>query len=99
MEKRAFIFDEARYSALESQRKEIQVSTQALQNQRNTRSKAIGRAKAQGEDIQPLLDEVQELGDQLKQAESKLKEIQVDLESLFLGVPNILADAVPVGQE
>ena len=38
-------------------------ATQDLQNERNTKSKAIGKAKAAGEDIQPLLDEVAGLGD------------------------------------
>ena len=67
------------FHALEAQRKDIQVQTQELQNQRNTRSKAIGQAKARGEDIQPLLDEVQHLGDDLKQNEQKLDDIQSQL--------------------
>ncbi len=96
--KRAFIFDEAAYTHLESQRKKIQVNTQELQNRRNTQSKAIGQAKARGEDIQPLLGEVQDLGEQLKQAEAELKTIQTSLQTLFLDVPNILDLVVPVGK-
>lgn len=98
LKKRAFLLDEATYAQLEKQRKKVQVSTQALQNQRNMRSKVIGQAKARGEDIQPLLDEMQALGDQHKQAEVELKAIQTDLENLLLGVPNILDEAVPVGK-
>lgn len=98
LEKRNFVLDKDAYTTLESQRKKIQIATQDLQNQRNTRSKAIGQAKARGEDIQPLLDEVQDLGDKHKQAEAELKQVQVNLESLLLGVPNLLDDAVPVGK-
>jgi seryl-tRNA synthetase len=85
------------FQALEAQRKDIQVQTQELQNQRNTRSKAIGQAKARGEDIQPLLDEVQHLGDDLKQNEQKLDDIQSQLEERLLGIPNILDADVPDG--
>ena len=72
------------YSALETQRKALQVKTQELQNERNSRSKAIGQAKAKGEDIQPLLAAVQSLGEQLKEAEQALNEIQEQLNAFFL---------------
>ena len=54
--KRGFDLDVAKLSKLEEQRKEVQVRTEQLQAERNSRSKAIGKAKAAGEDIQPLLD-------------------------------------------
>ena len=85
--------------SLETRRKAIQVDTQSLQNERNTRSKAIGQAKSKGEDIQPLLDEVADLGDRLKQAEHSLNEIQGELESIYLGLPNLLAEDVPEGAD
>ncbi len=56
---------------LESKRKVIQVKTQDLQAERNTRSKKIGKAKAAGEDVQPLLKEVASLGDELKASEDE----------------------------
>ena len=91
--RRGFEFDAEGYEALEARRKDSQVKTQDLQNERNTRSKAIGQAKAKGEDIQPLLDEVQDLGDQLKAAETELAEIQANLQEIMSGIPNILDDA------
>jgi seryl-tRNA synthetase len=96
--RRSFEFDAESYEALEARRKETQVKTQDLQNERNTRSKAIGQAKAKGEDIQPLLDEVQDLGDQLKTAETELAEIQAKLHEIMSGIPNLLDDTVPVGK-
>ncbi len=92
-----FEFDTATFNQLEEQRKSLQIRTQNLQNERNLQSRAIGRAKGQGEDIQPLLDSESELGDQLKAAESELGELQTRLDDLLLGVPNIPHESVPGG--
>ncbi|OAI14743.1 MULTISPECIES: serine--tRNA ligase [Methylomonas] len=98
LQRRGFQFDAAAYQALEDRRKDIQVKTQDLQNERNTRSKAIGLAKAKGDDIQPLLDQVADLGDQLKAAEAELNDVQNQLNALMAGIPNILDAAVPEGK-
>ncbi|WP_446808605.1 serine--tRNA ligase [Methylomonas sp. 2BW1-5-20] len=98
LQRRGFQFDADAYQGLEDRRKDVQVKTQELQNERNTRSKAIGQAKAKGEDIQPLLDQVADLGDQLKAAESELNDIQNQLNTLLEGIPNILDEAVPAGK-
>ncbi|MDG2365654.1 MAG: serine--tRNA ligase [Methylococcaceae bacterium] len=96
---RKLALDVAAYSALETQRKALQIQTQELQNDRNSRSKAIGQAKAKGEDIQPLLDDVQSLGDQLKEAENALSKVQEELNAFFMSLPNILDAAVPEGRD
>jgi seryl-tRNA synthetase len=98
LKRRNIDFNADAYLALENRRKEIQVVTQELQNDRNTRSKAIGQAKAKGEDIQPLLDQVQDLGDQLKAAETELSDIQAQLNEMLEGIPNILDESVPAGK-
>jgi seryl-tRNA synthetase len=87
------------FNALEERRKVIQVKTQELQSERNTRSKEIGKAKAQGEDIQPLLDQVASLGDQLKQSESELRDLQSELDQILMGIPNLPDDSVPDGDD
>lgn len=99
LSRRSFNFNPAAYLELETRRKDIQVKTQDLQNERNSRSKAIGQAKAKGEDVQPLLDQVQHLGDELKAAEAALAEIQADMTALMEGIPNILDAAVPDGKD
>lgn len=96
--RRGFALDVDTYSALETQRKSIQVKTQELQNERNSGSKLIGQAKAKGEDIQPLLDNVQHLGDMLKVAEAELTEVQEKMAALVEGIPNILDVSVPAGK-
>ncbi|NOT13330.1 MAG: serine--tRNA ligase [Methylococcaceae bacterium] len=98
LNRRSFNFDSESYSELEAKRKAIQVKTQELQNERNSRSKAIGQAKARGEDVQPLLDQVQYLGDQLKATEAELSDIQSIMTALMEGIPNILDETVPVGK-
>ncbi|HEY0719970.1 MAG TPA: serine--tRNA ligase [Gammaproteobacteria bacterium] len=97
--RRGFVLDVAAIARLEAERKEIQVKTQELQAERNARSKAIGQAKAKGEDAQPLLDAVADLGDRLKAAESRLNEIQDELNTLVMRVPNIPHASVPVGKD
>ena len=98
-EARGFELPVERLQALEAERKQIQVRTQELQNLRNTRSKAIGQAKAKGEDVAPLLAEVAGLGDELKASEARLDEIRGELESIALGLPNLPDPAVPVGAD
>jgi seryl-tRNA synthetase len=98
LSRRGFVLDADSYSALETQRKAVQVQTQELQNQRNAGSKLIGQAKAKGEDVQPLLDEIQHLGDLLKAAETELADVQLKMADILEGVPNILDISVPNGK-
>ncbi|HEX6929649.1 MAG TPA: serine--tRNA ligase [Gammaproteobacteria bacterium] len=99
LKRRGFDFPRAEYEQLENERKELQVRTEHLQNERNTRSKAIGQAKAKGEDVQPLLAEVGKLGDDLKAAEERLSSLQIALDDLLMRVPNLLHDSVPAGRD
>ncbi|ATD67585.1 serine--tRNA ligase [Luteimonas chenhongjianii] len=98
-ESRGFELPVSRIESLETERKQIQVRTQELQNLRNTRSKAIGQAKAKGEDVAPLLAEVAGFGDELKASEARLEAIQADIEAIVLGVPNLPDPGVPVGRD
>lgn len=97
--KRNFDLDIEKINALESQRKTLQVETETLQAERNTRSKAIGQAKARGEDIAPLLQEVDNLGDKLNLAKSQLEAVQKELNDIALSIPNLPADVVPLGKD
>ncbi|MFC3283041.1 serine--tRNA ligase [Litchfieldella rifensis] len=96
--KRGFTLDTAQLEALESRRRELQTETERLQNERNTRSKAIGKAKANGEDIAPLLAEVSDLGDRLDAAKQKLVDVQVEWDALAASLPNLPHDSVPEGE-
>jgi seryl-tRNA synthetase len=97
--RRGFTLDTAKVAELEARRKTLQVDAQELQNERNTKSKSIGKAKAAGEDIQPLLDEVASLGDRLKAANEALAEVQDALRELALGMPNLPHESVPDGRD
>lgn len=92
-----YILDVEAFNQLEDKRKILQVKTQELQSERNKTSKSIGKAKAQGEDIQPLLDAVASLGDELKNAETELDELQSNLDALLMTIPNLPDDDVPQG--
>lgn len=96
---RGFELDIDGLNKLEAERKQAQVATQELQAERNSRSKQIGKAKAAGEDVEPLLKEVASLGDELKAAEARLEEIQKQLELVVQAIPNIPDERVPKGND
>jgi len=95
---RGYELDVNKFNELEAQRKEVAVKTQELQNERNTKSKGIGKAKAQGEDIAPLLAEVANLGDALDVAKKQLDDAQSQIHEMMMGMPNLLDDSVPAGK-
>jgi len=95
--RRGFTFDADGYLALEERRKTLQVETEGLRNERNTSSKGIGKARAQGEDIAPLLEAVKHLGEKLESHEAELQSVLEELRSIELGLPNLLQDDVPDG--
>jgi seryl-tRNA synthetase len=96
--RRGYRFDVADYAALEERRKALQVRVEELRNERNVKSKGIGKAKAAGEDIQPLLDAVQTLGEDLGAAEIDLEQVQTSLRDVHLSLPNQLNESVPDGK-
>ncbi len=95
---RGYTLDVETIQTLEAQRKELQVNAQNLQAERNTRSKGIGKAKAQGEDIAPLLAEVDALKVQLEEAEKASEAVQASLENIFAGIPNVPDASTPEGK-
>lgn len=97
--KRGYELKVTRYQKLEDERKAIQVETQELQSERNSSSKSIGQAKARGEDIQPLLDQVASLGEKLDTAKEKSARILGDLLRFYRDIPNLLDDSVPTGRD
>ncbi len=94
---RGFVLDVARLKSLESKRKKLQTETQDLQNERNTRSKAIGLAKAKQQPIEPLLAEVAQLGDKLTAHENALNVLQSEIQEFYSFIPNIPDSTVPLG--
>ena len=97
--RRGFVLDTETLSALEAERKSLQVRTQELQNLRNTRSKAIGMAKAKAKDVAPLLAEVAGFGEELKASQTRLDAIKAELESITMELPNVPDASVPDGKD
>jgi len=97
--KRGFTLDTATLNTLEEQRKAIQVKTQELQNERNTRSKSIGQAKARGEDIAPLLAAVSQLGNDLDAAKAEQDDVLEKINDIASAIPNLLDESVPEGKD
>ncbi|MDZ4348212.1 MAG: serine--tRNA ligase [Xanthomonadaceae bacterium] len=96
---RNFDLDIAALEALESERKRIQIRTEDLRNQRNTRSKAIGIAKSKGEDVTAIMAEVAGFGDELKACEARLEALRTELDGFALQTPNLPHASVPLGRD
>jgi seryl-tRNA synthetase len=98
LSRRGIEFDVAAYRALDDRRKALQTKAESLRNEKNVSAKAIGQAKARGEDVHALLASVKDKGDQLDAAERELQEVLQELEAVELGLPNLLADDVSFGR-
>lgn len=92
-------FSVEEWQALEERRKALQVETESLRNEKNSRAKAIGQAKARGEDIAPLLAQSRDAGAKLDEREQALQEVREKLRAIELGLPNLLLEDVPEGAD
>jgi len=97
--KRGFELDVATIQTLENSRKTLQVKAEGLQSDRNRISKDIGKAKASGQDIAPILQTVENLKQELGAAEQALTEVQHQIDDVLSRIPNIPADDVPAGKD
>ena len=97
--RRNFEFDADAYLTLEEKRKALQVDVETLRAEKNSSAKNVGKAKAQGEDIEPLLAAVKDLGERLEQSDAELQSVQSELQEIELGLPNLLHDDVPSGSD
>ncbi len=96
---RGFSLDVARIESLEERRKAVQTRTEQLQAERNARSKSIGQAKAKGEDIAPLMADVERMAGELAEGKAELDAIQAELDAIVLTIPNLPDASVPVGPD
>src|SRR5690242_16114434 len=96
---RGYELDVASIESMEVDRKRLATETQELQARRNARSRAIGQAKAKGEDVAPIMAEVAGIGDKLKANEAALAHVQQKLSAIALGIPNLPHESTPVGKD
>ena len=99
LEKRHYKLDVATINSLEAERRDVQIKTEELQAERNSRSKSIGQAKAAGQDIEPLRVEVNKLGEELDKAKEQLNVIQQKMSDVAMAIPNMPDDSVPAGKD
>jgi seryl-tRNA synthetase len=82
---------------LDSRRKILQTTTEGLQNERNLRSKSIGKAKAAGEDVSEILSSMDSMKIDLEEKKEQLNLLQKELNDYLLTVPNVPSNSVPAG--
>ena len=97
--RRGFVLDVAYVEKIEERRKQLQVDSDRLRAQRNAGAKAVGMAKAKGEDVAPLLAQAESWGAELARVEAALESLQSELSDLQLGLPNLLHESVPEGRD
>jgi len=97
--RRGFALDLGQFRALEERRKSVQVAADELRAARNAHAKSVGKAKAQGQDIAPLLAEGEALSRRLEELEGELTAVQAESDALLLGLPNLLHESVPEGRD
>ena len=96
---KGFDLDVAEYRAVATERATLQQETEHLQAERNRKSKAIGQAKARGDDIAPMLAEVDGLGDRLHDLRVQLGDLQDRYQAFLRTIPNLPDASVPVGTD
>jgi seryl-tRNA synthetase len=99
LKNRGYDLDVGAWRELEARRKEMQISVQELQNQKNQSAKSIGQAKARGEDIQPLLDQVKNLGVELSRGEAEFTAVRDRQQAWLMEMPNLALHDVPPGKD
>ena len=99
LRRKKFELDTEKLASLDSQRKELQSQTEALQNERNSKSKLIGKAKAAGEDVNEILAGMESIKSELDEKKAALEILQGALSTYLLGVPNLPDDDVPEGDD
>ena len=97
--RRGFTLDVGALKALEEKRKPCAVEVDRLRAERNAQAKAIGQAKARGENLDELMLRGERLAQELSQAEGELEVVQRELEQWQLGLPNLLDESVPDGRD
>lgn len=85
--------------AIDSQLRQKKTDLQDCQSRRNVASKAIGQAKAKGEDADGLIKEVADLKKRMSELEEDVRELSDGLIHKMSRLDNIPADNVPDGAD
>ena len=87
--------------ALDEQSRSLKTQIQEGQARRNEVSKAIGKAKGQGDEdaARVLMDEVAELKSKLPELEDQERAVSGQLQTVLAALPNLPADGVPLGDD
>ncbi len=85
--------------SLDEKRRAVQTSLQELQAKRNEESRKIGEIKKSGGDAQAQMDAVAAIKTQMTEMEEQERALAEELNALLSGLPNILSDEVPDGED
>jgi len=97
--RRGYALDLASFRAVEERRKSLQVAADEVRAARNAHAKTVGKSKAEGRDIAPLVAQGEALAKKLESLDTDLGRVQEEFDSLVLTLPNLLHDSVPEGRD
>lgn len=86
---------------LDQQRRDILKEVEALRQERNVGSKAIGQLMREGkkDEAEAQKKRMSEVGDKISQLDEQLRQVEADLLANQLHVPNMPGPGVPVGPD
>ncbi|MGB0817997.1 MAG: serine--tRNA ligase [Candidatus Puniceispirillaceae bacterium] len=84
---------------LDARRRKLQTELQDKQARRNEASREIGQIKAQGGDASEVMSEVALLKKAVPELEAEEAKIAAEISSQLMGLPNILDERVPDGED
>ena len=87
------------FMSLDEKRRKLLVETEKLKKYRNEVSGAIASLKRNKEDADTKIKEMREVGDEIKLKDDQLEEIDIQIEDIASGLPNLPHESVPVGDD
>jgi seryl-tRNA synthetase len=99
LQKRGGKISLADFLQLEKERRAILSQVEEMKAERNRVSKEVGRMKQAGEDASVIMEEMRQLGEKIASLDERFKQVEVDLEDILLGIPNLPDSSVPIGAD
>ena len=93
-----YILDKKKFLSIDSNRKNIIVTTEDLKNKKNILSKEIGILKSKGKSADNQTKVVEKINQSLKEMQVLLLKAEDEFSNFFLSIPNTLDDIVPIGK-
>lgn len=83
--------------SLDKDKRQLLAESEQLKNRRNVVSDEIAQMKKAGKDGQEKILEMREVSQTIKELDEKQRQLDLQIEAVVMGIPNILHESVPEG--